>query len=1112
LSVLSLTVSRFGSTGAFIPPPFSPGGSKQGGIAVNGEGNTVLVEGFDAPEELSGAGTKVGRLLKPPTQGEGASVAVAADQLHNDFYVGLEGTSIADISPQCDPSNAVCSPTQLFGEGDLENAAGLAVDSATGTVYAANAATDQILPFPVAVEAVPQAGTGVTATTATLNAKVDAEGSQLTHCVFEYGQGSAEAQGSVPCVETVTGTSGVSVHADVTGLAGQATYRFRLHATNANGDITSEEEEFTTESLQTIEEARASEVTATSANLEARLNPHGLAVGSCEFQWGTSTAYGNSLPCQPSSLGSGTSPVAISAVLEGLQPGTTYHFRVLASSLHGTAASPDHTFLFPTGPDVETGCPNEALRQANGSTELPDCRAFELVTPARKNGALIGALLLGQVSPAISEDGGRVTAPSIQCFEGTPSCTAARKSEGEPYQFTRASGTWKTLPLAPPAAEFSTGSWWSFGAHAGVGLFSFETPPDGQEEFYVRESDGSFNQVGPVGVTIGRVTETPILTSDDLSRFVYGTTSPVSSFGDEGNSGANSLYEYVGTENTMPKLVGVSSGTSLISACGTGVANDPGAPPIASTFNPVSADGRVVYFTARKCATGTGANAGRAVPADELYERIDEARTVQVSTGTQSGCTTSGCKGASPSAAAFEGASTDGSAVIFTSTQQLTDEASQDSTGSDSAESCASNSLSASGCNLYESECPNDCAEPSGRKLIDVSAGARETGGPKVQGVVALSPDGSHIYFVAKGALTDEPDQQGQTAQGGADNLYLYERDGAQPGGRLTFIAALAPSDAKTNWLGGAGQQGLGTANTTPDGRYLVLTSHRGLTPDARHGEGPAQVYRYDAVTEVMTRISIGQRGFADDGNAASSDATIAPAHFAFDRGDGPAYANPTLSDDGRYVFFESPTALAPGALNNVQVETSQADGSPVPVYAENVYEWEADGTTVDGRVACEEPSGCVFLLTDGREVIEGGIILGGAINATPQLLGTDATGENVFIAAADRLTWQDTDSQRDYYDLRVNGGFAPPAEPAICQGDACKGPATQRGPIQSLSTSTFGGPPEGPKSPGEAACKNGFVKKGGKCVKRLAHRSKHHKKKRGKKQKRAGSRRGGQK
>jgi len=382
--------------------------------------------------------------------------------------------------------------------------------------------------------------------------------------------------------------------------------------------------------------------------------------------------------------------------------------------------------------------------------------------------------------------------------------------------------------------------------------------------------------------------------------------------------------------------------------------------------------------------------------------------------------------------------------VLFTSAQQLTDQASQDRRSGDSASKaegsgCLKTASSASGCNLYVSECPNRCEEPSQRKLIDVSEGAKEGGGPKVQGLVALSPDASHVFFVAKGVLTSEQNKLGEAAQVGADNLYSYDRDEG-PQGRLTFVARLSVED-QPNWAGGVrfqgaeaavGFQGLGFANLTPDGRYLVFTSTRALTADA--SSGPAQIYRYDSQTGEMTRISIGQGGFNDNGNAgkAGADASFVPASHTFVLGDGPAHTNPTMSNDGSYVFFQSPVALTPNALNETEIGTSGK-------LAFNVYEYH---------------EGAVSLISDGKDVTEPGKLPA----RSPELLGTDASGQDVFFATDSQLTAKDTDTQRDYYDARVGGGEEAPTVTPPCESDACRGSGSTP-PTFGPLTSTLTGP-----------------------------------------------------
>ena len=1037
-------VVRFSQAGVFIPAAFPTEGAEPKGLAVDGSGASYLVEGLEAVEKLDAGGNKVGRVALVPFEGGPPTTGLAADQLSNDLYLDT-GLEIEHIAPSCDPSKGLCAIADTFGFPQLSAGEGVAVDDSDGTVYVADSATGTVDRFIVGLEANTGPAGELGASTATIAAGVNPEGSQVSECVFEYGSSEEYGQ-SAPCEEVVgSGSASVSVHAKLKGLTGGTTYHFRIFAKNTNGVVRGEDETFKTLTTPTIDEASATNVTASSAELTAKINPKGIDT-KYRFEYGTSTAYGTSIPIPDADIGSGSSDVAVSQAIEGLGPNTTYHFRVLLTDTHGDIVTGvDHTFVFlaKKGP---AGCVNEALRSGLAAN-LPDCRGYEMVTPPQKNGALIGALFLGQVAPQVSSDGSRVTVPSIQCFGGAKSCTASRQNEGEPYEFSRTSGSWQTNPLAPPASEFQTETWWSLGANAGTALFSMPSPPNGQDDFYARNADGSFSQIGPIGegsASFDLVSSGVMLSSADLSHVVYGTAMPVWSF-DAGKSNAPSLYEYATASGALPQLVGVSGGLEshdLLGTCGIFVGGASLAPSTA--YGSLSTDGREIYFTVSPCASGSGTNTGKATLQNELYERIDSSRTVQVSVGTSASCTTTGCKEAPASDAVFEGASNDGSKVFFTSTQQLSDEASQDRHGGDSAESC--NGAVASGCNLYESECPNHCEDLAQRKLIDVSAGAQDSGGPKVQGTTAISPDGSHVYFVAKGVLTTTKNKEGRGAQEGANNLYLYERDEAQPSGKLSFVATLAPGD-RANWANNGLDQGLGIANTTPDGRYLVLESHRGLTPDASAGEGPAQIYRYDASAEAMTRISRGQAGFSDNGNAGKggADASIDPAFHAFILGNGPARANPTMSDDGRYVFFESPLALTPGALN--EVKTGGIEPSGAQELAKNVYEWEADGT---GK--CEEAEGCVSLISDGKDTSESGKI---AI-FSPELLGTDATGENVFLATNSQLTGKDTDSQRDYYDARIGGGEEPVVEPIKCRG--CRGPASTPPPSGAL-TSTLIGP-----------------------------------------------------
>ncbi|MGA2164148.1 MAG: hypothetical protein ABSH36_06735 [Solirubrobacteraceae bacterium] len=90
----------------------------------------------------------------------------------------------------------------------------------------------------------------------------------------------------------------------------------------------------------------ASNVSQTGAFVAGTVNPEDTAVTDCHFEWGSSTGYGQSVPCSQV-LGSGASAEPVSAALTGLGPNTTYHFRVVATNAGGTSYGGDQTFVTP---------------------------------------------------------------------------------------------------------------------------------------------------------------------------------------------------------------------------------------------------------------------------------------------------------------------------------------------------------------------------------------------------------------------------------------------------------------------------------------------------------------------------------------------------------------------------------------------------------------------------------------------------------------------------------------------------------------------------------------------------------------------------------------------
>jgi hypothetical protein len=680
------------------------------------------------------------------------------------------------------------------------------------------------------------------------------------------------------------------------------------------------------------------------------------------------------------------------------------------------------------------------------SAYLPDCRAYEMVTAP----FTFGDLSLSQYAGVLN--GSNLITESLGGYGGAEEDTGVL---GSLYTIRREAAGWTTRPLGAPASQYygpsGTGEIPLADVSNDFSHALIEYAPRSSSivdtRFYTRQLDGPSPEVGPlreVGPAIPPATveswkpskgDAPIGLvhyaggTDDLSHVTFelapsapGHTSFL--WPGDGTIEDSSLYEYVGMGHTgrgadHPALVGVDNQGQQISQCGTvlGEMTESGSSGFKQHAVSTGANGTTtVYFTAKRagCTPG-GGTPGNGPPANELYARLNGTRTVDISEPSREDC--SECDTSAPADARFRGAAPDGSKAFFLSQQKLLP--------------------GAEGKSLYE----YDFNGASGKRVTLLA--------PKVLGVGQVSDDASHVYFTSEGVLAGNEDARGEPAKAGEPNLYVLDNATHV----TTFIAALASGDSE-DWT-------RGSVDATPDGRFLLLASTNDLTPDSA-GTG-SQLYRYDAQDGQLVRVSIGEQspsgyycpstgrtepGFNCNGNTGDKmDMPVSPG--------GEARAAPrsvSISDDGTYVFFNSIAGLTPRALNHVIVEEPclfEEEGICFErnrIFAQNGYEWH---------------NGQVYLISDGqdRHVVRE--------QSATAVTGASPNGSDVFLATADQLVPQDTDTQRALYDARIGGGFPPPARPSACEGEACQGAISAAPPAQTPGSLAFSGPgnlaPPGP-------------------------------------------------
>jgi hypothetical protein len=178
---------------------------------------------------------------------------------------------------------------------------------------------------------------------ARLNGSLDPHGLS-TNVYFEYGTTTGYGHTTTP--QTQTGNTYRNVSANIASLSANTVYHYRIVAINPAGTRRGSDRTFTTLSATgppVVTTSAATNVTASSATLNGSLDPHGLMT-TVQFQWGMTTGYGSTTLMQTQT---GNTYRNIAAIISGLSPHTTYHFRIVATNSAGTRNGADRTFTTP---------------------------------------------------------------------------------------------------------------------------------------------------------------------------------------------------------------------------------------------------------------------------------------------------------------------------------------------------------------------------------------------------------------------------------------------------------------------------------------------------------------------------------------------------------------------------------------------------------------------------------------------------------------------------------------------------------------------------------------------------------------------------------------------
>jgi hypothetical protein len=841
----------------------------------------------------------------------------------------------------------------------------------------------------------------------------------------------------------------------------------------------------------TVTAPSAVEVSNTVETLGGTVEPEGEEVKECRFEYGLVNAepghYEHSVACEqkPEDI-TGTS-VPVSAKVEGLTPGATYHYRLDVSNKNGTGNSTDATFTsFPAvggGSFSGVGSSSAVVHATVEPGGVPTSYFFEYgtnteygtSTTLESAGASSGTVAVSAPLEGLSPDTTyhfRVVASStegtvrgVDASFSTFALAISGLPDGRGYELVSppengyaevVSGTRAAADGSAVAYQGQAPEQGGNGNNAGPNETG-ETAGGSNEYLASRSSTGwTATDIQPTG--LASVSYRAF--SDDLSLalltssepLVPGAPSESALYSRQSATGGFDLLgpalSYVGSTpdgshvllqkgRELYELAGAAlSPVNVLPGGGLAANATFGGPPNTQPdlSHVISADGSRVFWSEEEpvkqgplrlfVSVGVGGPGERTV-------QLDAAELGCVP------CTSGGGGGL------FWTASNDGSKVFFTDENKLT-----------------SNS------NAVKEE-PNVKGEPDlyeynleTSTLTDLTPATTNPGEhANAVGVLGTSSDGSYVYFAAGGSLAGSgatpqkcvPATESGEPPNNKCNVYVLH-DGEAP--RLVATVTAQDGEARTGNLSAIGLGGdwlhvVGHSSfVSEDGRVLVFKSIEDLT--GFDGLGDQEIYSYE-YSVGLTCVSCNPSGAPTIHGVPYEVNPVLPEHGAG------LFALRDVSASGGRVFFETAEALVPH------------DGNAKT----DVYEWERDGTG-----SCTRAGGCLYLIS------------GGTSSHNSHFVDASESGDDVFFISDAELVPADRGEYTQLYDARV--GASEPLAQTACTGTGCQGVPPAPPIFATPSSVTFTGvgnfPPPSPvvvkPTKKTVKCAKGKKLTRGKCVK----------------------------